>query len=223
MRKKIEAAGLPLVLVKKEIRVDSRVLAEMLGIENRALIQNIETHQSSFESFGIVTFEMGKLEGRGRPERIVLLTEDQAYFAATLSKNTKQAIAVKLRLVKAFSELRHNKAASERDYLPYFHLLHDAGSAMFKAAQSKGSTTKEHFFHTNLERMVNKAFGLKSGQRNELNSTMKSAIGTAYQLSTQTIQNALSEGGDHTQAYEAARSVVNDFATLYLPKAGRLA
>jgi phage regulator Rha-like protein len=227
MSTRIEAAGLPLVLVKKEAFVSSLVMADLLGIEHESLIKSITTYQAQFEALNrglIVRFEIGKLTaGRGAPTRYALLTEDQSYFAATLSKNTEQAVEVKFRLVKAFSELRHSKEASERDYLPYFHLLHDAGSAMFQAAQSKGSTTKECFFHINLEKMVNKAFSLKSGQRSELNAAMKSALGTAYQLGAQTIERELREGSDHTHAYEAARRVVNDFATLYLPKTGRIA
>jgi phage regulator Rha-like protein len=87
--------------------VDSRLIAEELGIEHRALMQNIKKHQSVIEQgFGVITFEMSKpLEGSrgGRPENIAYLTEDQATLLMTFSRNTEQVINCKVNLVKAFA------------------------------------------------------------------------------------------------------------------------
>jgi phage regulator Rha-like protein len=94
--------------------VDSRLIAEDLGIEHRALVQTIKKHQSVIEQhFGVVTFEMSKpLEGSqgGRPENIAYLTEDQATLLMSFSRNTEQVINCKVNLVKAFSLAKNNYA-----------------------------------------------------------------------------------------------------------------
>ena len=87
--------------------VDSRLIAEELGIEHRALMQTIKKHQSIIEQgFGVIAFQMLKpLEGSrgGRPESIAYLTEDQATLLMTFSRNTEQVINCKVNLVKAFA------------------------------------------------------------------------------------------------------------------------
>jgi hypothetical protein len=61
--------------------VDSRLIAEDLGIEHRALVQTIKKHQSVIEQhFGVVTFPVSKpSEGSqgGRPQKYALLTVSQ--------------------------------------------------------------------------------------------------------------------------------------------------
>jgi hypothetical protein len=61
--------------------VDSRLIAEDLGIEHRALVQTIKKHQSVIEQhFGVVTFLASKPpEGSqgGRPQKYALLTASQ--------------------------------------------------------------------------------------------------------------------------------------------------
>lgn len=89
--------------------VDSRLIANELGIEHRALRQTIEKYVNEIQEFGVVTFQMSKpLEGSsgGRPERHCYLNEDQATFLMTLSRNTPQVIDCKRNLVKAFSQAK---------------------------------------------------------------------------------------------------------------------
>lgn len=102
--------------------VDSRLIAEELGIEHRALMQTIKKHQSVIEQgFGVVTFETSKpLEGSqgGRPENIAYLTEDQATLLMTFSRNTAQVINCKVGLVKAFATAKDRLARSKTPLLP---------------------------------------------------------------------------------------------------------
>lgn len=90
--------------------VDSRLIAERLGIEHRAFIQTLKKHQGKIEQrFGVITFEMSKpSEGScgGRPEKYALLTEPQATTLMTFSKNTEQVVECKLDLVQAFEEAK---------------------------------------------------------------------------------------------------------------------
>lgn len=87
--------------------VDSRVIAERLGIQHDNFLQTLEAHRASIEAaFGIILFETGKIEGRGRPSKYTLLTEEQATALMTLSRNTPQVVELKIALVQAFSEAR---------------------------------------------------------------------------------------------------------------------
>lgn len=102
--------------------VDSRLIAKELGIEHRALMQNIKKHQSVIEQgFGVITFEMSKpLEGSrgGRPENIAYLTEDQATLLMTFSRNTEQVINCKVSLVKAFAVAKDKLSQKSAASLP---------------------------------------------------------------------------------------------------------
>jgi phage regulator Rha-like protein len=89
--------------------VDSRLIAQELGIEHRALLQTLDKYLDKIQGFGVVTFEMSKpSEGSkgGRPERVAYLSEDQATLLMTFSRNTERVVECKVALVKAFSEAK---------------------------------------------------------------------------------------------------------------------
>ena len=113
-----ETTGLPLTLRNGVSLVDSRVIAEALGIEHRALIQTIKNHQAAIESrFGAITFEMlSRNDGNlgGKQPKHALLTEDQAYFVGTLSKNNKRVLDFKGDLIIAFSNARKGLSGTEK-------------------------------------------------------------------------------------------------------------
>lgn len=98
-----------IVVTKREgvLVVDSRLIAEKLGIQHKSLLETLDKHQTAIEqAFGVVTFETKKpLEASkgGRPERIAYLSEDQATLLMTFSRNTAQVVECKAALVKAFS------------------------------------------------------------------------------------------------------------------------
>jgi phage regulator Rha-like protein len=89
-----------IVEIQGELVVDSRIIAEQLGIKHKTFLENIRTHKATIEAnFGILPFETA-------PDSAVFayLTEDQSTFVMTLSRNTPQVIKCKVGLVKAFSE-----------------------------------------------------------------------------------------------------------------------
>lgn len=71
--------------------VDSRLIAEELGIEHRALIQNIKKHQSVIEQgFGVITFAVSKPSENnqgGRPEKVCYLNDKQIVFLVNRTRN----------------------------------------------------------------------------------------------------------------------------------------
>lgn len=93
-----------------ELVVDSRLIAQDLGIEHRSFMETIRTYEPLIEQeFGVLRFETAKPQlgtKGGRPREYALLTEDQATFLMTLSRNTPEVIRCKINLVKAFSKAK---------------------------------------------------------------------------------------------------------------------
>jgi phage regulator Rha-like protein len=89
-------------------RIDSRLVAKSLGIEHESLVRTLTAYGKEFEELGLLRFQIGVKSGpqRGKLPQYAMLTEDQAIFAATLSRNTPQVVDFKLKLTKAFSEAR---------------------------------------------------------------------------------------------------------------------
>jgi phage regulator Rha-like protein len=53
-----------------DLVIDSRLIADTLGIEHRAFMQTMKRYQDRIESrFGVITFEMSK------PNRLILSTQ----------------------------------------------------------------------------------------------------------------------------------------------------
>ena len=87
--------------------VDSRLIAQGLGIEHESFMKTINRYQTQAEqAFGFLRFEVGEIKGRGQPEKFVYLTEQQSTFFMTLSRNTERVVRCKLELVKAFDEAK---------------------------------------------------------------------------------------------------------------------
>jgi phage regulator Rha-like protein len=87
--------------------VDSRLIAEALGLPHSSWFTNIILkHQNKIKAkFGVFHFQNGKPQN-GRPERYCYLTEDQAIFVGTLSRNTEQVVDFKALVVASFSQSR---------------------------------------------------------------------------------------------------------------------
>lgn len=91
---------------KKEPYTLSSIIADCAGISHHAIQEHIRKHKARLERFGIIAFEMRKLYGRGRPEKLYHLNEQQATLLITFLKNTDQVATFKENLVKAFFEMR---------------------------------------------------------------------------------------------------------------------
>jgi phage regulator Rha-like protein len=103
----VSMAGLEIVNDGDVLYVDSRLIAERLGVEHDNFLQTVQSYQTQIEQvFGILLFETGKIKGRGRPSRHALLTEDQATFVMTLSRNTPEVVQCKIDLVHSFSNAK---------------------------------------------------------------------------------------------------------------------
>jgi len=79
-------------------------MSDQLGIEHRSIMQLIKDHRDRIEKhFGFLRFENAEIDGPGRPEQFAKLTELQAYYLLTLSRNTNESMEIKALFVKAFA------------------------------------------------------------------------------------------------------------------------
>ena len=91
---------------KKEPYTTSEIIAECAEVKHDTVQSLIRNYQEDFESYGIIGFEIRKLDGRGRPMKIYRLNEQQATLLITYLKNTEPVRRFKMNLVKAFFEMR---------------------------------------------------------------------------------------------------------------------
>lgn len=91
---------------KKEPYTTSEIIAKCAEVKHDTVQSLIRNHQEDFESYGIIGFEIRKLDGRGRPMKVYRLNEQQATLLITYLKNTEPVRRFKMNLVKAFFKMR---------------------------------------------------------------------------------------------------------------------
>lgn len=101
---------LPLAVIDGEPRIDSRIVANELGVAHKNARALIDNYLDEFQEFALLPFETEAVKREGergiKHENFYLLNEDQTYFLMTLVRNTDEAVALKKRLVKAFAQFR---------------------------------------------------------------------------------------------------------------------
>lgn len=118
----MEEQSKSLVIIEEdEPKTTSYIVAEQLGIAHRNMVGLIKDHQERIEKhFGVLRFETSKPQVGsvgGRPEQSVILTENQAHYVLTLSRNTDKAMEVKALFVKAFAQAKQQLAQSGLDQI----------------------------------------------------------------------------------------------------------
>lgn len=189
----------------KEPRVDSRIIADNIGIKHKNCIELINKYDAKFRKFGHLPFqtELGyRVQGGGNSAKFVLLNEDQALFMLSLSRNTDRVVELKLKLIKAFSEARRLLDLNKTEYLPTYHALHDA--IHDKAAKSSNVSR----IHSNFNRLINKVVGCEPGQRGSLQIGQKSMMVVAQQVAINAMQGSI----DHHDGYAAAKTSLQALA-----------
>lgn len=110
-----------------DLYVDSRLVAERLGIEHRSFLETLDSYESQIrEAFGVLRFQTAKPLGTkgGRPLRYALLNEDQATFVMTLSRNSPEVVQCKVDLVQSFAKAKKLLQSQRRDtvnQIPYWY------------------------------------------------------------------------------------------------------
>lgn len=110
LAKQHDLAGLAgLVFVhglNEEPYTTDKIIAANSGNSLHAVKVLIYNHKQDFEDFGILSFEMTKLPGRGRPQKTYHLNEQQATLLITYLDNTPQVNQFKKALVREFYRMK---------------------------------------------------------------------------------------------------------------------
>lgn len=158
-----------------EPRVDTRILADHLGLQHESIAKLVKDYKDDFAQLGKVRFEIGASPGSrtGQKVRFAMLNEDQCYLLLSYSRNTSRVRSLKIKLVQAFKEAREARRLTEGEYLPVYHQLHDT---IHKLA---GGSSNERFVHMNVNKAINKAVGIDAGQRASLDLPVMSLVTVA--------------------------------------------
>lgn len=192
-------------------RVDSRLLAQHMGVKHKNSMELLDKHKVDFIELGVVAFQTEKPTGPsgGRPERFALLNEDQAYLLLTYSRNTATVRALKVNLVRAFSQARKATEQRQTEYLPSYHLAHDALKGLAPDQQ------RQHYLHMNVNKLLNKVAGIESGKRGTAQQGSMALLTVGQMLTVQAVAGA----GDHKTAYARIKTAMQSLQTL-LPAPG---
>jgi phage regulator Rha-like protein len=101
--------SIQILTVNESLVVDSRLIADELGITHKGFLQTIKKYLTEIEQFGTLEFKMREFktsQGNTSTEIYCYLNEDQATYTMTLSRNSEQVRQCKRNLVRAFSEAK---------------------------------------------------------------------------------------------------------------------
>lgn len=158
----------------------SKVVAEVVGIEHRKIKVAIRKHQEAIETFGILApYEhIIQNRGRGQPEVIYKLNEEQATFLMTLLKNTATVVAFKKELVRQFYAMRRelvSRQVNRAKMLPSRRDLTDAIRDCIPESPHKGMWYKHY---TDLAYRA--AFGMSAAQLRKARNAPKGSVAADY-------------------------------------------
>jgi phage regulator Rha-like protein len=188
-----------LTTTSTEARVDTRLLARQMGNKHKPVVALIDKYLSRFKAHGQVLFKKAdgdRKQGGGMAERFALLSEDQAYFLLSLSRNTDTVVALKSKLIAAFSNARRAADLRKTEYLPQYHQLHDRIGIL-----AAGSTNERHV-HSNVNRLLNKFAGIEAGQRANVSMPHQAMLIVGQLVAS----NATLGATDHHDGYQRIKT-----------------
>ena len=210
--------------VDGEARADSRIIVKKLGIKHTNFMETLNKYESKIKVLGLLPFrtEAVKVEGQRGTKylKYVLLNEDQAIFAMTLSRNTDQVVDLKLALTKAFKQARiiaDNKANPEwsqlRLQLKFTHrAFTDAIQAVYEYAQTQGSQSSQDKFQMSYAKMLKVIFGYED--RDALAGQMLTTVEEAERITALAIYKEISATTPYKDIYQHAKVKVSAYADI---------
>jgi phage regulator Rha-like protein len=196
-------SDLALTTTMTGVRVSSQAIAAHLGVKHQSFFELLKKYRSDFETFGILRFQTGVIDGRGRPGKLAMLTEDQSLLALTYSRNTDRVRHLKIKLVKAFGEARRAADMRQTEYLPSYHHLHDQIKA-----QAAGSSN-QRFDHMNINKLLNKVAGIEAGQRAAAPVPKQGLLIAGQMLMAAAMQSAKNSKEAYRLAFQAVQPLAN--------------
>lgn len=103
------ASPLAIVTINNgEAVTTSLVLAKLLEREHATVLKLVRTHESNLQQFGSLRFQIQVMrsDGKGEKAQIAILNEQQATLLISFMSNSPKVVDFKIKLVKAFYEMR---------------------------------------------------------------------------------------------------------------------
>lgn len=189
----------------------SEIIAEGANVKHHAIQQLITKHETDFKEFGIIAFEMRKIVGRGRPENIYHLNEQQATLLMTYLKNTEIVRAFKKELVRQFYAMRalllERASPIWQDTRSLGKEIHrqetDAIQRLVDYATAQGSRNAVRYF-TALSRLADRNAGIS--ERDKAQTIQL----TTLLLVEKVIAQEITAGIEAEQPYKAIYQAIKD-------------
>lgn len=232
--------GIAISLIDQEPRVDSRLIAQRMGVDHRSTFRLLTKFKADMEKLGLLRFEIAKVGAMGRPEKYAHLNEDQSVFLLTLTRNTPEAVALKLDLTKAFKRFRdiarrQLRQAERRAALDWQQARQEGKTtrreleavlAAFVAyARRRGCRRPETYF-VNVTRMVYRTFfnlspeierRLRHTIREHLDARQLQDLDTVEGRLALAIDDGMAQGVDYKAIFAAAKALVAELTRIFKP------
>lgn len=209
--------NISLDFIKKEFRVDSRLLAPELNHRHRTILESLDKYTSQFESLGQLPFQT-EAGYNNASVRFALLNEDQCYFLLTLMRNNNHIVAAKLKLVKAFRDARAQLAMRDMARIEgkaARRIETDAIKDLVSYATAKGSSNA-NMYYANITKMTNSLLGINAGQRDNLDHKTLQQIKIAETIIEIAIRDGLKAELPYKDIYVLCKDRVSLIAKMLL-------
>lgn len=202
----------------------SEIIAAGAGVQRRTVDHLLLAHKTDFEEFGILRFEIAKTGGRGRPEIIYHLNEQQATLLMTYLKNTEVVRAFKKELVRQFYAMRS--------------LLLERASPVWQDARSLGKEIRRQetetikrlvdyaaaqgsrnagMYYVNLSRLADATVGIV--ERDKAQVVQLTALLLVEQTIAREIMADIEAGEPYWAIYQAIKDRLSAFPAMSVPAA----
>ncbi len=219
----IVSCGIELKRKNGLLSVSSRLLAKRMEIDHKSVTNTINKHNELFKKHGdYVVFKIRDKSKSGR-EKEAFLTEDQAYFLLSLSRNTEKVVQLKSDLVRAFSKLRrkHELLIDRNANLEYQQNravgkiyrrdLTDEIKPFIKYAEAQGSKGSR-FLYSNITNWINKACCIES--ITDADEIELANISTASDIAMRAINKGIRQAENYKEIKKAIKTNLGNFSSL---------
>jgi phage regulator Rha-like protein len=219
---------LELIVIEHEPRVDSRLMADRLGIKHKNFLETIKKHEITIKEFGQLPFETevgGRSQGGGNPQKYTFLNEDQSVFVLTLSRNTEQVVTLKANLTREFARYRkmamkQARAIAQQGRIEWQQArdegkverreLTDAIQSLVELANEQNPSNNADNYYTTFTRMVvSLLFNVRKDIKNLRDQIPASAL-RRLQMVESVVATWLNEEVDRKPDYHAPYGIIKE-------------
>lgn len=206
-----------LVLVKKQNKEDvpvttSKIVADGTKIQHHSITKSIQTYEKDFLELGILRFEIEEIKGRGQPEKLYYLNEDQFLLLVTYLRNNDVVRKLKIALIKEFSAMKkfllqkESQEWQESRKLDKSHQaeLNDTIKNFVDYAISQGSSSATKYY-THFAKLSNSVIGIEDGSRDMSDYRTLFMQTLVFDAIKRTIEEEMQKGTPYKKIYTISK------------------